>query len=93
MLKALVKDSNAKSAIEAPSGRNVPRGARGAATPSGSEAADRLASLERMVDDMPINIITCDLKDFRIDYANKAALATLRRIEHLLPIKADELIG
>lgn len=54
---------------------------------------DRLASLQRMVDDMPINIITCDIKDFRIDYANKAALSTLAKIEHLLPITADQLIG
>ncbi len=54
---------------------------------------DRLASLERMVDDMPINIMTCDLTDFRINYANTSTIETLRKVEHLLPIKADELIG
>ena len=55
--------------------------------------ADRLASLQRMVDDMPINVITCNIETFEIDYANKAALRTLEKIEHLLPIKADALIG
>ncbi len=54
---------------------------------------DKIASLERMFDDMPINIITCDLTDFKINYANASTLRTLRGIEHLLPVKADDLIG
>ena len=63
---------------------------------SSSSAGDvtaRLASLQRTVDDMPINIITCDIEAFCIDYANKAAVDTLKKIEHLLPIKADDLVG
>ena len=60
---------------------------------SAGDVTDRLASLQRMVDDMPINIITCDIEDFCIDYANKAAVDTLKKIEHLLPIKADDLVG
>ena len=54
---------------------------------------DKIASLERMFDDMPINIITCDLVDFKINYANASTIKTLRDIEHLLPVKADALIG
>lgn len=54
---------------------------------------DKVASLERMFDDMPINIIMCDLVDFKINYANASTLATLKGIEHLLPVSADELIG
>lgn len=46
-----------------------------------------------MVDEMPINVMTCDLKDFKINYANKATLNTLREIEGALPITADELLG
>ncbi|OYX89549.1 MAG: hypothetical protein B7Y84_04730 [Azorhizobium sp. 32-67-21] len=46
-----------------------------------------------MVDDMPINVMTCVLEDFRIDYANSASINTLRRIEHFLPIRADQLVG
>ncbi|MEP9379662.1 methyl-accepting chemotaxis protein [Aquabacter sp. CN5-332] len=49
--------------------------------------------LLQMVDEMPINVMTCTLGDFRIDYANKASLATLRRIERYLPIKIDQLVG
>ena len=46
-----------------------------------------------MVDDMPINVMTCDREDFRINYVNKASKRTLKEIEHLLPITADEVIG
>jgi len=42
---------------------------------------------------MPVNIMTCDLETYTINYANKATLETLRSIEHALPIKADALIG
>lgn len=54
---------------------------------------NRLASLERMIDDMPINIMTCDLDDFTINYTNTATVETLKRIEHLLPVPAAELVG
>ena len=47
----------------------------------------------QMLEDMPVNVMTCDLKDFRIDYANRATIETLRKIEHALPIKADRLVG
>ncbi|WP_127089085.1 methyl-accepting chemotaxis protein [Aquabacter cavernae] len=53
----------------------------------------RVRHLRQMVDDMPINVMTCDPKDFRIDYANKATVETLRRIQHLLPITAEQLLG
>ena len=50
--------------------------------------------LIQMVDNMPINIMTCDINDeFKIDYANKISLATLRRLEEHLPIKIDDLVG
>ena len=50
-------------------------------------------ALRSMMDEMPVNVMTCDLKSFKIDYANKATLATLRTIEHALPITADQLVG
>ncbi len=46
-----------------------------------------------MVDLMPINVMTCDPKDFRIDYANRSTIETLTRIEHVLPVKAKDLVG
>jgi len=62
--------------------------------------ADRLAEtrraraiLDNMIDQMPINVMTCDPTDFRIDRVNKTSIETLRQIEHLLPIKVDEILG
>ena len=49
--------------------------------------------LEQMVADMPINVMTLDPNDFTINYANKTSVETLKGLEHLIPIKADELIG
>ncbi|GAB4167580.1 MAG: hypothetical protein OHK0024_02720 [Thalassobaculales bacterium] len=46
-----------------------------------------------MVDLMPINVMTCDPQDFRIDYANRSTIETLTRIEHVLPVKAKDLVG
>ena len=48
---------------------------------------------QQMVEDMPINVLTCNLKDFTIDYANKASIETLKQLEHLLPCRADDLVG
>lgn len=50
-------------------------------------------AFQTMVEDMPINVMTCDLKDFKIDYMNKAAHATLRSIESALPVSADKMQG
>jgi len=51
------------------------------------------ADFKAMVDDMPINVMMCDLENFEITYANKATIETLRKIEHVMPIKADQLVG
>lgn len=49
--------------------------------------------LKIMIDNMPINIMMADPKTFRINYANQTSIETLRTIEHLLPIKAEQLVG
>jgi len=49
--------------------------------------------LMQMIDNMPINVMTCDLDGFRINYANRTSLETLKRIEEHLPIKAASLVG
>lgn len=47
-----------------------------------------------MIDRMPINVMTCDPKNkFKIDYANRTSIDTLRTLEAHLPIKADQLVG
>lgn len=50
-------------------------------------------SLKVMVDKMPINIMMCDPETFEINYINQTSIDTLRTIEHLLPVKADEMMG
>jgi methyl-accepting chemotaxis protein len=48
--------------------------------------------IRQMVENAPINIMMADL-DFNIVYANPATTRTLKTLEHLLPIKAEELVG
>ena len=49
--------------------------------------------LGQMVENMPINIMSCDPVSFKIDYANKKTLETVKSLEHIMPIKADALVG
>ena len=52
-----------------------------------------LKMFEQMVDNMPVNVMLCDLKDFRITYVNQTSRTTLAQIENLLPIAADDIVG
>ena len=57
-------------------------------------AALRSQDFENMVKDLPIGVMFCDINDdFRITYANKFTLETLRSIEHLLPCRASEIVA
>ncbi len=48
---------------------------------------------EQMVNDMPVAVMICDLRDFRINYMNETSRKTLKQIEHLLPIKVADMVG
>ncbi len=50
-------------------------------------------TFQQMVEDMPTNVMICDLDDFKITYMNSATRRTLKKIEHVLPVKVDNLIG
>lgn len=54
------------------------------------EAQSRLL---RMIDDMPVAVMTVEPETLIINYANETSKHLIRKIEHLLPIKADELLG
>jgi diguanylate cyclase (GGDEF)-like protein len=54
------------------------------------EAQSRLL---RMIDDMPVAVMTVEPGTLNINYANETSKHLIRQIEHLLPIKADALIG
>ncbi len=51
------------------------------------------ARLLDMIEDMPVAVMTVDLRDWTINYANAYSKRLLDRIEDLLPIKSDTLIG
>lgn len=49
--------------------------------------------LKEMVARLPINVMTADPKTFEINFANETSIQTLRTIENLLPVKADQVVG
>jgi methyl-accepting chemotaxis protein len=50
------------------------------------------ARAQSMIENVPINIMMAD-RDLVIRYVNPASLQTLRKIEHLLPVRADQVVG
>jgi len=46
-----------------------------------------------MLDKMPIAVMTCDLDNFTINYANEATIESLKVIEGSLPCKAEDIVG
>ena len=57
------------------------------------DIAAEWAALTQMLDGMPVNVMTLELEHFTIDYVNQTSLKTLGPLEHLLPCKADQLLG
>ncbi|MDX1482916.1 MAG: HAMP domain-containing protein, partial [Alphaproteobacteria bacterium] len=49
--------------------------------------------IKQMVEEMPINILTCDPHDGTVNYANKTSLETLKRFEERMPVAAEEIVG
>lgn len=54
---------------------------------------DTALDFKHLLDDLPINVVCCDLENFSINYVNSSTVNTLKKLEHLLPVKADALIG
>ena len=55
--------------------------------------SEMLLALRQMLDCMPVNVMTCELEHFTIDYVNETSRETLKGLEHLLPCNADDLLG
>ncbi|MEN0111156.1 MAG: methyl-accepting chemotaxis protein [Planctomycetota bacterium] len=53
---------------------------------------EKATRLTNMVENLPINVIYAD-RDNIVRYMNPASLDTLRRLQHLLPIPADSIVG
>ena len=58
-----------------------------------SSSAYDASRYKQMVDDMPVCVMLCDLKDLKITYANKASLEALKGIQHALRVPAEEIVG
>ncbi|MCL6503936.1 MAG: hypothetical protein K6T86_14730 [Pirellulales bacterium] len=65
------------------------KAAASAARNGAMTAAQRCAA---MLDAVPINVMFAD-REGVIRYVNGSSLATLRRIEHLLPVPAEQVVG
>ncbi len=52
----------------------------------------KVAQIHSMVENAPVNIMFAD-RDLKIQYLNPASVNTLKKLEHLLPVKADEMMG
>ena len=58
----------------------------------GRGADQEIARMRSMLKNAPINILCAD-KEGQVVYANPRSIETLRSIQHLLPIPADEVMG
>ncbi len=50
------------------------------------------ARISQIVESMSTNIMYADV-DLKLQYMNPASLQTFKKLEHLLPVKADQMIG
>ena len=55
-------------------------------------AVAEAARMRSMIENAPVNIMCAD-RDLKITYINPKSLETLKSIERLLPIRADQLLG
>jgi methyl-accepting chemotaxis protein len=60
---------------------------------SKAKAEAATAMYRQMVDNMPVAVMTCDLETFEINYLNQASVDALRGLEHVLPVRADQMLG
>jgi len=57
-----------------------------------AKSRSEAARIQSMMEQAPINVMFAG-PDFKINYANPSSIKTLKTLEGLLPIKADQLIG
>ncbi|MGL4513035.1 MAG: methyl-accepting chemotaxis protein [Lacipirellulaceae bacterium] len=55
-------------------------------------ASDDAARMANMIENLPINVMFAD-RDLVVRYMNPASLQTLRKVQHLLPVPVDSIIG
>ncbi len=60
--------------------------------PVATSMSSEVSRLKAMLENSPTNILMAN-PDLEITYVNPASLKTLKTIEHLLPVKADKVMG
>jgi methyl-accepting chemotaxis protein len=60
--------------------------------PAAKSTSSEVSRLKAMLENSPTNILMAN-PDLEITYVNPASLKTLKTIEHLLPVKADKVMG
>ena len=55
-------------------------------------ASAKLA-FEDMIDALPTAVMACNPSDLRVIYMNQRSRETLKEIEHLLPVKSEDVLG
>src|SRR5262245_55143762 len=68
------------------------RSANGKAASSGSNTKLDSTFFEQIAENTGVHVIVAD-SDLRIVYMNPASVRTLRKLEHLLPCRVDDMIG
>jgi len=81
--------------IEQAKDAETPKAAAKSAPSSAPAASGGLddSMFRQMVENLPINVMICDLEEFRVNYANQATLDAVRQLEHVISVKADDLVG
>lgn len=61
----------------------------------GTSPAEKLTTLQTMLDNMPINVMMADVKELKINYINKTSVETLKTVRALLPagVEPENMIG
>src|SRR5262249_47028176 len=51
-----------------------------------------LNRIRQMIENAPVNVMYAD-RDLKLQYMNATAIKTFKRLEHLLPVKVEQMIG
>lgn len=49
--------------------------------------------LMQMLDQMPVNVMLVDRESYKVTYANSTSIETLKRLQNLIPIQAESIVG
>lgn len=56
-------------------------------------AIEETVRQEQMLNQLPVNVMMCDIDTFNIVYANETSIEMLTRLEEDLPVKAKDIVG